>query len=480
MTKMKRISVLLVCFLILFNVANSQELRITSNNRYFEDSAGEPFFWLGDTAWELFHKLDREEATYYLKTRAKQGFTVIQAVVLAERDGVRSPNANGDLPFHDLDPTKPNEAYFSHVDFIIDEANKHGLTMGILPTWGDKVFSKHPGAGPIIFNAANAETYGRFLGNRYRNKNLVWILGGDRLVANNEVAQIWDAMARGLDEGDQGSHLITYHPRGFSSSSDVLDNPAWLDFNMYQSGHEKRFLEVYRFAKKDLGLRPQKPTVDGEPAYEDIPVKFWEYMDFKSGEFADQVDDSGNIKDKTIFPEGFFSGYDVRVLAYWDMLAGAAGFTYGNNAVWQMQKEGETFVIPTLTDWKKALRRPGAESMKYFKRFFKQIDFTKIVSDQELILSDNPENEDQIRAAIANDGSYVLVYLAKPREVKLDLTEMTGERLQGFWYNPRNGKRKTIPKLSTSSPLILQPPTNELEDDWVLLIQDRDKIKDDK
>lgn len=477
---MKRIfSLFMFCFILMGQI-QAQDLRITNNSRYFENQKGEPFFWLGDTAWELFHRLDKEDAKHYLQTRAKQGFTVIQAVILAERDGVKTPNANGDLPFHELDPTQPNEAYFAHVDFIIEEANKLGLTMGILPTWGDKIFSEHPGAGPLIFNEQNAKTYGRFLGERYRHSSLVWILGGDRGVANEEVARIWDAMAKGLEEGDENRHLKTYHPRGFSSSSDALDNPDWLDFNMYQSGHEKPFLEVYRFTKKDLALRPQKPTVDGEPAYEDIPVKFWKYMQFKSGEFADQVDEKGNIKDQTIFPEGFFTGYDVRVLAYWDMLAGSAGYTYGNNAVWQMQKEGETFVIPTLTDWKGALQRPGAESMNYFKKFFEEIDFTKIVSNQKLILSENPEDENQIRSAIASDGSYVIAYLAKPREVMINLTEMTGEKLVGLWYNPRTGKKIAIPKLKPSSSLTLQPPTRGTEDDWVLLIQDKEQMKADK
>ena len=477
---MKKIFSLIISFIILTGLTQAQDLRVSVNKRYFENIDGEAFFWLGDTAWELFHKLDREEATHYLKTRANQGFTVIQAVILAERDGLRVPNAYGEVPFHDMDPTQPNEAYFSHVDFIIAEANRLGLTMGILPTWGDKVFSEHPGAGPVIFNSENAKNYGLYLGRRYRENDLVWILGGDRNVANEDVAKTWEALAAGLEEGDNGRHLKTFHPRGFSSSSDSFENADWLDFNMYQSGHVKPFLEVYRFVKKDLALRPQKPTVEGEPAYEDIPVKFWEYMKFQPGEFAAFTDDHGILKDQSSFPEGFFSGYDVRVLAYWDMLAGAAGFTYGNNAVWQMHKEGETFVIPALTDWKGALKRPGAESMKYFRKFFEEIDFTKIVSDQKLILSENPEGENQIRSARANDGSFVIVYLAKPREVKVDLTEITGEKLSGFWYNPRTGKKNAIPKFSSSVPLTIQPPSNGAEEDWVLLILDKLEIRREK
>jgi hypothetical protein len=46
--------------------------------RYLVTERGEPFFYLGDTAWELFHRLTREEADLYLKDRAAKGFTVIQ------------------------------------------------------------------------------------------------------------------------------------------------------------------------------------------------------------------------------------------------------------------------------------------------------------------------------------------------------------------------------------------------------------------
>ena len=69
--------------------------------RYLQYADGRPFFYLGDTAWELFHRTTREEARLYLEDRARKGFTVIQAVCLAERDGLRVPNAYGDLPFAD-------------------------------------------------------------------------------------------------------------------------------------------------------------------------------------------------------------------------------------------------------------------------------------------------------------------------------------------------------------------------------------------
>ncbi len=122
---------------------------------------GEPFFYLGDTAWGLFHRLDREDAALLLQDRAAKRFTVIQAVVLTETcEGLTVPNAYGHLPLLDNDPTRPNEAYFEHVDAIVAQAEALGLTIGMLPTWGGK-WNKKWGVGPEIFTPANALTYGR-------------------------------------------------------------------------------------------------------------------------------------------------------------------------------------------------------------------------------------------------------------------------------------------------------------------------------
>ena len=112
------------------------KLRVSANQRYLEYDDGTPFFYLSDTAWELFHRLTREEAQYYLSNRAVKGFTVIQAVALAELGGTDVPNPYGELPLIDRDPSRPNEDYFRHVDQIVQYAEELGLFMGMLPTWG--------------------------------------------------------------------------------------------------------------------------------------------------------------------------------------------------------------------------------------------------------------------------------------------------------------------------------------------------------
>lgn len=214
------------------------DLRVSDNGRFLVYQDGTPFFYLGDTAWELFHRLNRGEAYLYLKDRAGKGFTVIQAVVLAEHNGLEEPNAYGELPLTDNDPAKPNEAYFKHVDFVIEKAAELNLHIALLPTWGDKVFKNKWGVGPEIFNPENAYKYGRFIGNRYKhNRNIIWVIGGDRNPReDSDDVEIWRAMARGIVEtvGGNDKALMTFHPQ--TASSTWFHEDEWLDFNMLQIG----------------------------------------------------------------------------------------------------------------------------------------------------------------------------------------------------------------------------------------------------
>jgi len=94
-------------------------LKVSQDHHFLVTDSGRPFFWLGDTAWELFHRLNREDADRYLQNRSRKGFTLIQAVVLAEISGLADTNPYGQLPLIDNDPTRPNEEYFKHVDWIV-------------------------------------------------------------------------------------------------------------------------------------------------------------------------------------------------------------------------------------------------------------------------------------------------------------------------------------------------------------------------
>lgn len=113
------LSIGLILAAVICQARNLPPIVVHPGGHYLETEDGRPFFWLGDTAWELIHHTTREEASYYLHTRAMQGFTVIQTVVLSEFQGVTTPSALGQKPFIENDPERPNEKYFDRVVEIV-------------------------------------------------------------------------------------------------------------------------------------------------------------------------------------------------------------------------------------------------------------------------------------------------------------------------------------------------------------------------
>lgn len=443
------------------------KLRVSENGRFLETEIGDPFFYMGDTAWELFHRLDREEASIYLKDRAEKGFNVIQAVVLAEIDGLFIPNPYGDVPLENLDPARPVEGYFEHVDYIVNLAERLGLYIGMLPTWGDKV-NKEWGVGPEIFAPENAFTFGQFLGKRYKEKPVIWILGGDRKVDTDRHRTIWNAMAEGLEDGDGGNHLITYHPQGGTSSSDFFHNADWLDFNMHQSGHGDDPESRWKVNLRDRALTPTKPSLDGEPCYEDIPKKFWE---------ADPMPTRHTLQPEqadSIFKHGWFDDHDVRNAAYWSVLSGACGHTYGNNNIWQMYEYGQKPNIYPRSDWKTALSHPGASQMGYMRQLFETRNFWLLQPAPELILNDPGSGSGKMMAAIASDRSYAYAYTPVGQALEIDLKALGRATFTSQWFNPGTGEYAEQTPVKGKQKQVFQPPGSGTEQDWILILERKD------
>ena len=250
---------------------------------------------MADTGWELFHRLTRDEVKLYLNTRKKQEFNVIMAVALAELNGLREPNMYGSVPFKDLEslewavtdgrnPDIEGEYdYWDHVDFVVKEAAKRGLYIGLLPTWGDKVASLW-GEGPRIFknNPDAAYKYAKKLADRYKDDwNIIWILGGDRQAVyesegkKHDDRPVWRAMAKAIEETYEGDVFITYHTSSPATTA-FFANEDWLDMHTMQSSHGNRTAEAWKVIREGLKVKPHRPMMDLEPCYEDHPVNFWD------------------------------------------------------------------------------------------------------------------------------------------------------------------------------------------------------------
>lgn len=429
--------------------AQSWELRISENKRFLTKANGIPFFWLGDTAWELFHRLNREDTERYLENRRQKGFNVIQAVALAELDGLNTPNRYGEKPLLGNDPAKPNPKYFEHVDWVVNRAREKGLYIGLLPTWGRYVVKgSWEKTSEVIFNPQNARAYGRWIGARYKDTpNLVWILGGDR---NPEgVVEVWRAMAEGIREGDGGKHLITFHPNGRGSSATLLHQEPWLDFNMIQSGHSAKNFANYDMIARDYGKTPLKPVLDGEPRYEDHPVN-WKPQE-----------------------QGWFDEVDVRQAAYWAVFAGAFGHTYGCHPIWQMASPDREKIGLARHNWTEVLDLPGAAQMQHLKTVIESRDFLSRVPDPNLLVNNPPEGPDHALAA-RGDG-YIMVYSpsGKPVEVRPRGYRRGGAVRMWYvrWFNPRTGEWVEAKSMEAKEGLTLTPPgTPGRGNDWVAVL----------
>jgi len=440
-------------------LAIPDRLKVSPDGRFLLRQNGAPFFYLGDTAWELFHRLNREEADRYLQDRARKGFTVIQAVAIAELDGATVPNAYGHLPLTELDPSRPavkdgpDNDYWDHVDYIVDRANSLGLYIGMLPTWGRYWHDKSANGRPI-FNVKNAEFYGEWLGRRYRDKDIIWILGGDRGVDNDEEREIIRAMARGLRRGDGGGHLMTFHPPGGAGSSQWFHDEPWLDFNMRQNGHSSEYTGHYDATAADYRRTPPKPVIDGEPLYEDHPLSF----------------NAAKL--------GHSTAADVRRPLYWDLFNGACGHTYGNHAVWQMWQPGRDPINNPLMPWFEAIDQPGAAQMQYARRLIESRPYLTRIPDDSVIVTDRVPTavpgagRYRFAATRDTDGSYAMVYVPLGRPFSVRMDAIHGAKIKAWWFNPRNGKATAIGEFPDRGEHRFSPPDPGELLDWVLVLDD--------
>jgi hypothetical protein len=438
--------------------AQMKPLNISANKRYFQTADSRPFFWLGDTGWLLFVKCKREDAIQYLDTRKQQGFNVVQAMLLHDFNNTR--NVYNDWALTDFDVSKPNTTpgnnfndaqqydYWDHVDFIIDEAAKRGIYMALVPTWGSNVKS-----GKI--NEQQAEAYAEFLANRYKNKtNIIWLNGGD--INGKEGYAVWEKLGSTIKNFDS-NHLMTFHPRGRTSSSEWFHQSLWLDFNMFQSGHKsyaqdtsskerRKFGEDnWKYVEEDYAMRPVKPTLDGEPSYEDIPYGLHDTL------------------------SGYWHAADIRRYAYWNVFAGGAGFTYGHNAVMQYYVPGDTGIsFFPKQHWKTGLNAEAATQMKYLKKLIESHSYFDREPAQELVTDSGERYE---RVAATKGKKYAMFYVYNGRSFTVALNKFSFKPAKANWFNTSTGKQQPVKNYKSGTTSFTPPGKKENGNDWVLILE---------
>ncbi|TKC02389.1 glycoside hydrolase family 140 protein [Pedobacter cryotolerans] len=434
-------------------------LKVSANGRYLMTADEKPFFWLGDTGWLLFGKLDRDEAVKYLEDRKEKGFNVIQVMVLHE---VPSVNVYGDSSVLNKNVATPavtpgkdfNDStqydYWDHVDYIITEATKRDIYMALVPVWGTNVKQK-------LVTKQQAEVYTKFLVDRYKNNwNIIWLNGGD--IKGSEQMEVWKTMGDILRKNDP-NHLITFHPRGRTASSDWFNNEQWMDFNMVQSGHRRYDQDTsknetkhygednWKFIEADYVMKPVKPTIDGEPSYEHIPQGLHDPKEIRWA------------------PE------DVRRYGYWSVFAGAFGYTYGHSSIMQFYEVGDpgaNYGVSIV--WQDAMNSLGAQQMKHLKNLMLSRSFFDRVPDQSLIAGLNGEKYERV---IATRGdNYIMAYTYTGKDFSINMGKLKGDNVKATWFNPRTGKETDLGEIVNKGVKKFNPPGEPKNgNDWVLILE---------
>lgn len=417
---------------------------------------GKPFFWLGDTAWLMFAKLNDEEIDVFLRNRAAKGFTVIQAT-LSHFEHYASWDGCPAFLENDLARPAEDSPYWARVDRAVQRAGELGLMMALLPCWGS--FAKSG-----LLNEGNARAYGEFLARRFgRYENVLWLLGGD--VRGSDAPKTFELLGQTL-KALSPDQLVGFHPFGRCSSSQWFAGASWLDFHMFQSGHRDRTQRrlnawddnevsdeewmgeaCYRYVFRDLE-RDDKPTVDGEPSYEEIPH---------------------GLHDPS---KPFWTDKEVRRYAWWDLLAGAAGFTYGHNAImqfWRGEEEGSFGVRQT---WDVALHAPGSFQLRHLRRLMEAVDWQAGRNAQALLADDTGADDARNLALLTPRALVVYSYSGAPFGVKL--SDLPFEPA-AFWYSPRFGALSPLllPKDGQFTPPADTPTRLE---DWALVLADKSQL----
>lgn len=411
-------------------------LRIAANRRYLETRSGTPFLIHGDTAWSILLQLPREDVLVYLEDRRARGFNTILIKLIEHKFGDAAPaNWYGDAPF--LDPgdfSKPNDAYFTHADWVLDQARQMGFSVLLIPAYlgyrgGDEGWYQELKASKVSV----LRQYGRFLGERYRHMdNIIWMHGGDFNPPHERtVTLIAEALHEVIPD-----RLATAHCARETGAAEFWGNEPWLNLNNAYTGGP-----VFEASLRQY-FRPG-------------PVPYF----FLEGIYENERDAA------TIL---------MRIQAYHALLSGAAGQVFGNNPIWRFDGPG---LFPAPGTWKEALDGPGSRGMAVLWTIFSRLAWWQLVPDihRELLVDGLLDGHERAVAAVAADGTFALAYLPSRREVTFDFSRLSGRNVTAEWIDPTDGNRIEAAEtpLDTHSIQRLAPPAANAagDHDWVLLVE---------
>ena len=404
--------------------APAYPLKLGTDGRHLVDQNNIPFLMQGDAPWSLIAGLSDADVQTYLADRKAKGFNAVLVNLIEHKFSPHPPaDYYGDQPFLKAgDFSTPNEAYFAHVDTVINQAAANGMVVLLIPAYlGNNCGDEGWCAEIKHTSTAVMQGFGEYLGNRYKNfPNIIWVEGGDTSAAANGVSAQVDALVAGIKANDT-AHLHTADCSRQSSAADCYQEP-WLDINTTYSD----CLQSASRIRTDYNRRGVMPFFYIEGTYE--------------GEGA--------------------SAACVHAQAYYPILGGSTGQVFGNNPIWLFG-----------SGWKSALNSAGAMSMMYLGNLFHSRPWDQLVPDYNHATVTagygNIGGDNYAAAARTSDGNTVIVYMPTKRTITVDLTRISGSEANAWWFNPSTGSSTLIGTYPTTGSQGFTPPGNG---DWVLVI----------
>ena len=423
-------------------------LAISPSKNGLVDARGRPFLIQGDAAWSAIAELSEADALKYLDDRQRRGFNALLVNLVEHRFTSHTPpqaNAAGQRPFTTLsDMSTTNDAYFQHVDWFLEQARQRGMLALLAPAYmGYKGSTDGWIAEMKSTGTAKLQTYGQYLGARYRDvPNILWVQGGDYTPSSSELPLL-QAIVDGL-KGAGDAHLHTAHWGGEPSFSGP--QPAWIDVDtVYVNSPPHNYPFMVQGWQVDAGKRPVF-FIEGwyENEHQSTPLQLRSdmYQPLVTGE----------------------AGFVFGIVPIWSFWTGAPGNDYANDGKYP--------------SWQAALGSPGAGDAQRARTLFESLDWSHLVPDVgNTFLTGGYGSWDSssyVLAARTADGHLGVAYFTDLRTVSFDLSRMAGTT-RASWFDPSSGASSAVPgsPFAATGSRSFTPPgaTADGSTDWVLLLQ---------
>jgi len=159
------------------------------------------------------------------------------------------------------------------------------------------------------------------------------------------------------------------------------------------------------------------------------------------------------------------SAAQMRRQAYWAVLCGACGHVFGNRPLWLFD-----------SGWRDALNSTGSCDMVHVQALFRSRPWYHLEPDQGHRVVTGGLGEytglDYLAAARTSDGGTVIAYLPTARTFTVDLTQIRGRTVRGWWFDPRTGEARLAGEYPATGARDFSPPG---DGDWVLVLDDSDR-----